>query len=239
LPSASERMTVTYRFFALHHPGAATLTGAMLSSAKRRSLDGNASGTGANHRTHMKVNGSDLPLDEIEAALPAIGVGLPSGSKLRAGNPVIAGTVRLSNAKLAGFGLGSNHSAIPALAGKHSGGRDTTIRYLGTMVRVAPGNTKANAIHLTIPLLGVVTGAGTVSPPGALDFDMTAGFSERGRKVPFAIDGTNADLKFVPNVTAMAGNTAKQAISRGDPREEGRKPRRREKQLMPRKKYAR
>ncbi|MGA7413982.1 MAG: AsmA family protein, partial [Bryobacteraceae bacterium] len=89
---------------------------------------------------NMKINGSDMRLDELEAALPAVGVVLPPGSKLQGGalsadltiagptgSLVIAGPIRLSNAKLVGFDLGSKLSAIPALAGKQSGGKDTTI----------------------------------------------------------------------------------------------------------------
>ena len=60
------------------------------------------------------------PVDELEAMLPALGVVLPSGSKLQGGTLsadlaingpldklVIAGPVRLSNTKLAGFDMGS------------------------------------------------------------------------------------------------------------------------------------
>jgi AsmA protein len=34
--------------------------------------------------------------------------------------------------------------------------------------------TSADAINVTIPSLGVVTGAGTISPSGALNFNMMA-----------------------------------------------------------------
>ncbi len=176
---------------------------------------------------NMKVNGSDMPVDELAAALPAVGVVLPSGSKLQGGalsadlaiagpaeNPIITGAIRLSNAKLVGLDLGSKLSALPALSGKQTGGKDTTIQNFSTTVRVAPESTAADAINVTIPSLGVVTGAGTVSPSGALNFDMNADLSGRqGGGVPFSIEGTTADPKFVPNVKAVAGKAARQAVS--------------------------
>jgi len=67
--------------------------------------------------------------------------------------------------------------------------------------------------------LGVVTGAGTISPAGALNFKMTAnlsggvgadvvqraGIGGKSRGVPFGIEGTTSDPKFVPDVKAIAG----------------------------------
>jgi AsmA protein len=189
---------------------------------------------------NMKLNGSDMPLDELEAALPAVGVVLPSGSNLQGGalsadlaiagptdNLVIAGPIRMSNAKLAGLDLGSKLSAIPALSGKQTGGKDTTIQNASTTVRVAPEGTQVDAINLNIPSLGVVTGAGTISPAGALNFQMNAvlsgesgtgaiqktGIGGQGGGVPFAIEGTTSDPKFVPDVKAIAGSAVRKAVS--------------------------
>jgi AsmA protein len=176
---------------------------------------------------NMKIDGSEMSLDEVGAVLPALGVVLPSGSKLQGGalsvalaingqtdNPIISGTIRMSNSKLTGFDLGSKLSAIPALSGKNSGSENTTIQNLSTTVRVAAESTTANAINLTIPPLGVVTGGGAISASGALNFDMNADLNAgQGNGVPFAIEGTTADPKFVPNVRAIAGNAAQQAIT--------------------------
>jgi len=141
---------------------------------------------------------------------------------------VITGPIRLSNSKLAGFDLGSKLSAISALSGKSTGGKDTSIQNFSTNVRVAPDGTQANDINLTIPALGVVTGAGTVSPAGALNFHMNANVngavaggviqqtglgSATANGVPFMIEGTTSDPKFVPDVKGMAGSAVQQAIS--------------------------
>jgi AsmA protein len=188
---------------------------------------------------NMKLNGSDMPVNDLEAALPAVGVVLPSGSQLQGGSLsadlaiagptdklIITGPIRLSNSKLAGFDLGSKLSAISALSGRQTGGKDTPIQNFSTTVRVAPEGTQANAINLTIPALGVVTGAGTVSPSGALNFKMNANLSGGSVSgvmqmaglggqggVPFAIEGTTADPKVVPDVKGMAGSAVQQAIS--------------------------
>ena len=86
--------------------------------------------------------------------------------------------------------------------------------------------TRADAIDVTIPSLGVVTGAGTISPAGALDFRMLADLqTERGEAraqrtgrdgdrggLSFMIQGTTASPKFVPDVASVAGNAAKGAV---------------------------
>lgn len=52
-----------------------------------------------------------------------------------------------------------------------------------------------NSINVTVPFLGLLTGAGTVSPEGVLNFRMVAeltGSGDRNRGgVPFVIDGLN------------------------------------------------
>jgi AsmA protein len=86
---------------------------------------------------------------------------------------------------------------------------------------------RADAINVTIPSLGVVNGAGTISSAGGLDFRMVADLqTERGEAraqktsraagggVPFMIQGTTSDPKFVPDVGSMAGNAAKGALQK-------------------------
>src|SRR5271167_496919 len=203
-------------------------------------MTGTFQSQGAVTAINMKLVGDGMPVDDVEAVLPAIGLVLPPNSKLQGGNLsmelamvgpidklVISGPVRLSNSKLAGFDLGSKLSAVSALSGKNTGGKDTTIQNLSATVRAAPEGTQANNINLTMPALGVVTGAGTVSPSGALNFKMNAdvsggaaggltqmaGLGSKGGSVPFMIEGTTSDPKFVPDVKGMAGSAVQQAIS--------------------------
>ncbi|HEY7096439.1 MAG TPA: AsmA family protein [Terriglobales bacterium] len=183
---------------------------------------------------NLKLNAPNMPVDELEAMLPAFGVVLPSGSQLQGGTLstdlningpidklVITGPVRLSNSKLAGFDLGSKLGALSTFTGKTAGSHDTTIQNASLNARVAPEGTKADAINLSVPAIGVITGAGTVSPAGGLDFRMLAnlqggmaggmqkaalGGSNKG--IPFSIQGTTSNPSFVPDVAGMAGSVA-------------------------------
>jgi AsmA protein len=189
---------------------------------------------------NMKFSAPGMPVDELEAMLPAVGVALPSGSQLQGGTlsaelgisgsidePVIAGQVRLANTKLAGFDLGSKLGALSAFTGKTPASRDTSIQNASLNARVAPEGTKADAINVTIPALGVITGAGTISATGALDFRMLADLQgggagvltqragrENANGIPFSIQGTTSDPKFVPDVGSIAGSAARGAVQK-------------------------
>ena len=183
-----------------------------------------------------KLTGQNMPVDELEAVLPAVGVVLPPGSQLKGGTLsldldsvgpvdrlVTTGSMKLSNSQLSGFNLGSKMSAISALSGKQTG-NDTSIQNLSSDVRVAPEGTKLDKISLVIPALGTVDGAGTVSPGGALNFNMAAnlsggavtgltqiaGLGGRGTgSIPFLIQGTTSNPTFVPDVKGIVGSQLK------------------------------
>ena len=155
-----------------------------------------------------------MPVDDLEAMLPALGVVLPPKATLKGGDLntnldivgpvdklVTTGTVKLENSTMANFDLGSKLSSIAALAGKKTG-NDTTIQNFSSDVRVAPEGTQASNINLTVPSIGVLTGGGTVSPANELAFKMNASLGGLG--IPFGIQGTTADPKFVPDVKGMA-----------------------------------
>ena len=163
---------------------------------------------------NLKVNGQGMPVDDLEAILPAVGVILPPKATLKGGTLattmaiagpvdklVTVGNVKLENSTLANFNLGSKLSAISALSGK-STGNDTTIQNFSSDVRVAPEGTKADNINLNVPQIGVVTGGGTVSPANELAFKMNAAVGGMG--IPFAVSGTTSDPKFVPDVKGIA-----------------------------------
>jgi AsmA protein len=163
---------------------------------------------------NLKLIGESMPVDDLEAMLPALGVILPPKSTLKGGTLnttmaiegpvdklVTVGTVKLVNSSLANFNLGSKLSAISALSGKNTG-NDTTIQNFSSDVRVAPEGTKADNINLNVPAIGVVTGAGTVSPANELAFKLNAAVGGMG--IPFSVAGTTSDPKFVPDVTGMA-----------------------------------
>jgi len=186
---------------------------------------------------HTRLSGPGMPVDDLEAMLPAVGVMLPSGSRLKGGTLsvdlasdgpldrlVTTGPVKLAGSQLSGFNLGSKLSAISALSGKQTG-NDTSIQNLSTDARYAPDGTRLDKISLIISALGNVSGAGTISPAGNLDFKMVADVSGGavggltqiagigGGKgvsgVPFMIQGTTANPSFVPDLKGLAGSQLK------------------------------
>jgi AsmA protein len=181
---------------------------------------------------NMKLNADNMPVDDLENLLPALGVVLPSGSKLQGGTLtadltvngpvdklVIAGPVKLSNTKLAGFDMGSKLSAISALSGAKTG-PDTSIQNFSSDVHYSPSGIQTNSVNLVLPALGTMQGNGTISPQDALDYKMTANFSGsvvsgltkvagvggNGATIPFSITGTASDPKFMPDVKGMLGS---------------------------------
>jgi AsmA protein len=163
---------------------------------------------------NMKLNGQGMPVDDLEAMLPALGVVLPPKAALKGGELnttmdiagpvdklVTTGTVRLENSTLTNFDLGSKLSSISALSGK-STGNDMVIQNLSSDVKVAPAGTDANNINLTVPSLGVLTGGGTINPENQLAFKMNAALGNLA--VPFSVEGTTSDPKFVPDMKGMA-----------------------------------
>jgi AsmA protein len=198
---------------------------------------------------NMKLAGQNMPVDDLEAMLPAMGVVLPSGSQLKGGGLstnlamvgpanklVTTGSIRLSDSRLANFNLGSKLSAITALSGKGSSGSDTSIQNLSTNLKSAPDGTRFDSMNLTIPALGVVTGAGTISPTGALSFKMNANLSGgavsgvtqlagigggKNLGVPFSITGTTSNPSFVPDVGGMLSNQLGNQLKNAIPADQG------------------
>lgn len=182
----------------------------------------------------MKLNADNMPVDDLESMLPAMGVILPSGSSLKGGTLtanftitgpvdklVIIGPVKLANTQLAGFNLGSKLSAISALSGAKTGS-DTMIQNFSTDANVSPAGIQTQNVNLDIPSLGVVTGSGTISPQNALDYHMQAkpsgamggiaqiaNLGNKNAGIPFFIQGTTSDPKFVPDLKGMFSNQFK------------------------------
>jgi AsmA protein len=177
---------------------------------------------------NLKLNADNMPVDDLQTMLPPLGIVLPSGSSLKGGTLsanlsvtgpvdklVINGPVKLVNTKLAGFDMGSKLSAISSLGGAKTGS-DTTIQNFSSDVHVSPGGIQTQNINLVVLSIGTVTGNGTISPQNALDYKMSASLSgglgglsavAGGGKggIPFFIQGTASDPKFVPDVKGMLG----------------------------------
>lgn len=140
-------------------------------------------------KINMKLNAQGMPLGDLEGFLPAVGVVLPSGSKLEGGTlsanlsitgpvdkPTIAGPVNFSNTKLAGFSLKQKLGALGSFAGLGGGGggNDTEIQTLSANIKNDPSGTNFDSLNLVLPAIGTVTGKGTVSASGQLNLKMVA-----------------------------------------------------------------
>jgi AsmA protein len=155
-------------------------------------LNGAYNVAGEPAKLDMRLNGQAMSVGDLEGFLPAVGVVVPSGSKLQGGTLtmnltvsgaadklVISGPINLSGAKLAGFSMKSKLGAlgsIPGLGGGGSGGggSDTEIQTLSANVRNDPSGTKIDNLNLVMPSLGTITGSGTVSAAGQLNFKLVA-----------------------------------------------------------------
>ena len=218
-------------------------------------LTGNYNTSAEPTKVDMKLNAQGMPLGDLEGFLPAVGVVLPPGSKLQGGTltanltitgpvdkPVIVGPVNLSNAKLAGFSLKSKLGALSSFTGLGGGGggSDTEIQTLSANVRNDPSGSKIDNLNLVVPTIGTVTGAGTVSAAGQLDFKLVAklagalgGISQvagggggiasslmgggakgnsSGGGIPFKVQGTTSNPQVIPDIGGAMGNMVKGSI---------------------------
>jgi AsmA protein len=151
-------------------------------------MSGTYQASGPTTAINLKVNGNGVPIDDLVAFLPALGVRLPQGSQLKGGtlttgltvsgstaSPVISGPVRLDNTQLAGFDLGSKLQTLSQLTGGKLGsatGSGTNIRSLSMNIREAGGALQTDNIALDVTGVGTATGAGNVSAAGALNYNV-------------------------------------------------------------------
>jgi AsmA protein len=187
---------------------------------------------------NFRLNGQGMPVNDLQAMLPAVGVMLPPGSSLNGGTlaanlaisgtsdkPIITGPLRLTDTKLSGFDLGSKLSAVSKFTGGKTGA-DTSIQNFSTALRFATDGIQTKDVNLTVPALGVLTGNGTVSPSGALDYKMNAnlsgnvvgsltqlaGLGNKGTSVSFFIRGTTSNPSFVPDLQGTLNDQLKSRL---------------------------
>jgi AsmA protein len=151
---------------------------------------------------------------------------------------VTDGNIGLFNAKLEGFDLGSKMSAITALTGLKTG-KDLDIEKLTTNVHMAPNGLRAENFLAVVPSLGNLAGGGTLDSKNNLDFKMAAtltsgavgaiggagaggvlgalggnqgGGCKGGPTIPFQIQGTASEPKFIPDVGGVAAGMLKSQL---------------------------
>jgi AsmA protein len=181
---------------------------------------------------NMKLAGPGMPVPELEALLPAMGIVLPVGSRLEGGTVSVAlnmagpadklvttGSLAIDNTRLMGFDLPKKMASIEKLAGIKAG-PDTEIQTLRANVQVAPDGAHAEDMLLSMPAIGDLSGAGIVSATNDLDFHMSATVHTSGllavvgnTPIPFTVQGTCADPQFRPDLRAVVKEKVKSVES--------------------------
>jgi AsmA protein len=147
-------------------------------------------------------------------------------------NLVTSGNAGIFSVRLVGFDLGSKMSSISALTGLKSG-KDLDIEKMTANLRMTRDGLRADNFIAVLPAFGQIVGAGTVDAKNNLDFKMAATLKsgvanvanptgalsqvigggssgcKSGVTVPFKIEGTTADPKFVPDVGGVAAGMLK------------------------------
>jgi AsmA protein len=153
---------------------------------------------------------------------------------------VTDGTIGLFNGKLEGFDLGSKMSAVSALTGLKTG-KDLDIEKMTTQVHVASNGLRAENFVAVVPSVGNLAGGGTLDSKNNLDFKMAATLTgsavgavgasgagvgsvmgalggdkgsscKGGTTIPFLIQGTASDPKFMPDVGGVAAGMLKSQL---------------------------
>jgi AsmA protein len=188
------------------------------------------------------LRGENMPAQDLEALLPAIGVTLPKGSSIEGGSLnaafategtieklVTTGNLSISNIRLAGFDLGSKMAAVASLAGIRPSSVTEIEKFISDL-RLSAEGIQASNLVMIVPTLGQLTGNGTVGSSFALDFKMQARLNSAGGvvgsltrlagvnagneiNVPFFIRGTASNPTFVPDAKGLAGSILESAIS--------------------------
>ena len=191
-------------------------------------LTGSYAEKGESMVLNMRLSGPDMPVQELEAMLPVVGVVLPSGTRLAGGSAraelamegpadrlITSGSLALDNTRLVGFDLPKRMATIEKLAGIKAG-PDTDIQTLSANVRSAPEGASAQDIRLVVPAIGELSGGGTVSPADQLDFKMSALVHTSGilsvvgnKPIPFTVSGPSSDPVFKPDLKAVAREEVK------------------------------
>jgi AsmA protein len=180
---------------------------------------------------NLKLAGSNMPLQELQSLLPALGVALPAGSSLQGGvaganfsmegpadRLVTSGSLAVNNTRLTGFDLARKMASIEKLAGIKAD-PDTDIQTFSASVRVGPEGANVRDLKLIVPALGDLSGAGDVSPTNALDFKMSAIVHTSGllavvgnTPIPFTVGGTCSEPVFRPDIKAVAKEEVKSLV---------------------------
>jgi AsmA protein len=178
----------------------------------------------------LKLLAQSVPIDGLQALMPAVGVKLPNDAVLKGGtlsanfdirgsakDNVIVGSYEIKDTQLVGYDLGSKIVGIAALGGIKTG--DTVaIEVSRADMRITKSGSESTNIYSVLPALGESTGSGTVSPSGVLDYHLISkvanakGLNKVGVNILTKLNSTSAGAKpstatGIPiNITGTAEN---------------------------------
>ncbi len=161
----------------------------------------------------LKLLAQGVPIDGLQALMPAVGVRLPNNATLKGGtlsanfsikgtpdNNVIVGSYEIRNTKLVGYDLGSKIVGIAAMGGIKTGNTvDITISRAN--IRVTKAGSQTTNIYSVLPALGESTGSGSVSPSGQLNFHLISkvtsakGLNKVGVNILTSLNSSSASKK--------------------------------------------
>src|SRR6201996_1143717 len=132
----------------------------------------------------LKLVAQSVPINDLQALMPSVGVKLPNGATLKGGtlsadftikgsptDNVIVGRYEIKNTTLVGYDIGSKIAGIAALGGIKTG--DTAVIDVSRAdVRITKAGSESTKIYSVLPALGISTGSGVVSPSGQLNFHL-------------------------------------------------------------------
>lgn len=183
-------------------------------------VNGTWSRSGQEVTLNLQVAAPQMPVDAVENLLPAVGIRLPSGSRLQGGtltaqlaitgtatNPEIKGPVEVDNTELAGFDLAQKLGGLKIPGNAENA---TKIQVLKAEVDSTVPQTALTNIDAEIPAIGTATGQGTVTAAGGLNFQLTAKLSGSGQVGQMANAATTA-------LGGALGGLLHTAVSRGVP----------------------
>lgn len=215
------------------HSGTLSKGGVRIGRA-RASLTGTYKVDGANTMVGLKFAAPGMEVNELAAMLPTLGIVLPNGSKLESGTAaanvtvegpttalVSTGSFAVKKTRLVGFDLGSRMKTVARLAGVKIG-PDTEFENISANINRNNSGIAVQDISVVAPGIGELTGAGTVSPANVLDLKMNAKLVTEGgimalvgsrqTAVPFSIQGTSTEPKFIPDVKGIVKGLAKEKL---------------------------
>ena len=186
---------------------------------------------------HLKIEGKNMPVDDLVSLLPAFGVVMPSGASLSGGvanmdltaegpldRLVITGPLNITGTKLTGFNLSQKLGAIAQFTGIKPS-NETLIQTASSGLHMGPEGIRADNLLLDVPAIGTLTGGGVIGNNKSLDFKMLLKLSTasgnalgslggltgaaQSKGIPFLVQGDTTNPVFKPALNSLVNDQLK------------------------------